>query len=142
MGETGRTIRFVADFSRRCRSGVLRGTFFGEGRRLHEDLPAQVGVFAVSVAALDVLERVHGLLPTAVAGYSLGTFAAFVAAGALDRLEALDIVLTLQRLLEEHRLAFGDRPGGMGFVIGWKSGAGGAHQGHPPMSEGSEETFP
>ena len=113
---------FVADFFEEvsARSGVdLAGTFFGLGSAgLHDDLPAQVGVFAVSVAALDVLERVHGVVPAASAGYSLGTFAAFVAAGALDRLAALDVLLTLERLLGEHRIAFGDRPGGMGFVIG------------------------
>ena len=102
------------------RSGIdLAATFFGAGSpALHDDRPAQVGVFAVSVAALDVLERIHGLVPGAAAGYSLGTFAAFVAAGALDRLAALDILLTLNRLLEEERLAGRDRPGGMGFVIG------------------------
>jgi [acyl-carrier-protein] S-malonyltransferase len=106
------------DVSRR--SGVdLAATFFGAGTAsLHDDLPAQVGVFAVSVAGLDVLERVHGLHPAASAGYSLGTYAAFVAAGAVDRLAALDVLLTAQRFLEEDRVGNSHRPGGMGFVIG------------------------
>jgi [acyl-carrier-protein] S-malonyltransferase len=113
---------FVADFFEEvaARSGVdLAATFFGAGTAsLHEDLPAQVGVFAVSLAALDVLERVHGLSPSASAGYSLGTYASFVAAGALERYAALDVLLTVQRLLEEDGRANGDRPGGMGYVIG------------------------
>jgi [acyl-carrier-protein] S-malonyltransferase len=107
------------------RSGVdLPGTFFGAGSpSLHDDLPAQVGVFAVSVAALDVLEKIHGLVPAAAAGYSLGTYAAFVAAGALEREAALDILLAAQRLLEEDRRANAAKPRGMGFVIGLSRGA-------------------
>ena len=104
---------FFDEVSRR--SGVdLPATFFGSGSPLlHDDLPAQVGVFAVSVAVLDVLEREHGLWPAAAAGYSLGTYAALVAAGSLDRWDALEVILEVERLL---RLL---RPeGGMGFVIG------------------------
>ena len=102
------------------RSGVdLGATFFGQGSpSLHDDLPAQVGVFAVSVAALDALGRAHGLVPAAVAGYSLGTYAAFVAAGCLDRWAALDVLLEAERLLDEDRRANVEGPGGMGFVIG------------------------
>ncbi len=97
------------------RSGFdLSATFFGEGSpALHEDLPAQAGVFAVSVAVLDVLDAEHGLRPSAAAGYSLGTYAAYVAAGVLDRFQALDVLLEAERLLRED-----GRPGGMGFVIG------------------------
>ena len=101
------------------RSGVdLPATFFGErAPDLHADLPAQVGVFAVSIAVLEVLERVHGMRPSAVAGYSLGTYAAFVAAGSLERRAALDVLLEAERLLREEREA-GNIAGTMGFVIG------------------------
>jgi len=97
------------------RTGVdVREVYFGEGRSdLHDDLPAQVGVFAVSVAALDVLAEEHGLYPSACAGYSLGTYAAFVGAGVLDRWAALDVLLEVERLLREKAPA-----GTMGFVIG------------------------
>lgn len=97
------------------RSGVdIPAVYFGAGRPdLHEDLPAQVGVFAVSVAVLDVLAREHGLHPSACAGYSLGTYAAFVGAGVLDRHAALDVILEAERLLAERAVA-----GAMGFVIG------------------------
>lgn len=97
------------------RTGVdVREVYFGEGRSdLHDDLPAQVGVFAVSVAVLDVLGKEHGLEPAACAGYSLGTYAAFVGAGVLDRRTALDVLLEAERLLSERAPA-----GAMGFVIG------------------------
>ncbi len=97
------------------RSGVdLGATFFAEGApTLHDNLPAQVGVFAVSLAALDVLAREHGLRPAAVAGYSLGTYAAFAAAGVLERWEALDVLLEAERLL-----AAASPAGRMGYVIG------------------------
>lgn len=99
----------------RERSGVdVPAVYFGEGRPdLHEDLPAQVGVFAVSVAVLDVLSREYGLHPSACAGYSLGTYAAFVGAGVLDRHASLDVLLEAERLLGELAPV-----GAMGFVIG------------------------
>ncbi len=122
------------------RSGVdVAETFFGAGMpNLHDDLPAQVGVFAVSIAALDVLEKIHGLVPDAVAGYSLGTYAAFVAAGSLERAAALDVLLTAQRLLEEDRSARASRSGGMGFVIGLTKAAVEAEIGGQDVSIGTE----
>ena len=97
------------------RTGVdVPAVFFGEGRPdLHDDLPAQIGVFALSVAVLDVLAKEYGLEPAACAGYSLGTYAAFVGAGVLDRRVALDVLLEAERLLRERAPA-----GAMGFVIG------------------------
>ena len=101
------------------RSGIsIDAMFFGAGLpSLHDDRPAQVGVFAVSLAALEVLRREHGLVPDASCGYSLGTYAAFVAAGCLTREAALDVLLEAERLLAEAR-ASGDADGTMGFVIG------------------------
>jgi [acyl-carrier-protein] S-malonyltransferase len=101
------------------RSGVsFAETFFGTGLpSLHDDLPAQVGVFAASLAALEVLRVEHGLEPSGVCGYSLGTYAACVAAGCLTREAALDVLLEAERLLAEGRKA-GDYEGTMGFVIG------------------------
>jgi [acyl-carrier-protein] S-malonyltransferase len=101
------------------RSGVrLDATFFGEGLpSLHDDRSAQVGVFAVSLAALEVLKREHGLVPDASCGYSLGTYAAFVAGGCLSGEAALDVLLEAERLLAEAKRA-GEFEGTMGFVIG------------------------
>jgi [acyl-carrier-protein] S-malonyltransferase len=112
---------FFAEASRR--SGVdLAATFFGAGSPgLHDDRPAQTGVFAVSVALLDVLEREHGITPAAAAGYSLGTYAAFVACGVLPRWAALEVLLEAERLLSAARSS-GDTEGTMGFVIGLPRG--------------------
>jgi [acyl-carrier-protein] S-malonyltransferase len=101
------------------RSGVrIVDTFFGKGAKdLHEDLPAQVGVFAVSLAALETLRLIHRLEPAAVTGYSLGTYAAFVAAGALERWAALDVLLEAERLMSEASRR-GDLDGAMAYVIG------------------------
>ena len=101
------------------RSGVrVVDTFFGEGAKdLHDDLPAQVGVFSVSLAALDTLRRIHRLEPAAAAGYSLGTYAAFTAAGALERWAALDVLLEAERLMSEASRR-GELDGAMAYVIG------------------------
>lgn len=105
--------RWIAEAGERA--GVdLPAVFFGEGRHdLHDDLPAQVGVYAVSVAVLDVLAAEHGLVPAACAGYSLGTYAAFVGAGVLEKRAALEVLLRTGTLLREKAPA-----GGMGYVIG------------------------
>ncbi|GEM_PF-895293 len=101
------------------RSGVrLVDTFFGEGSSsLHDDLPAQVGVFATSLAALETLRRIHRLEPAAALGYSLGTYAAFVAAGSLETWAALDVLLEAERLMSEASRR-GELDGGMAYVIG------------------------
>jgi [acyl-carrier-protein] S-malonyltransferase len=101
------------------RSGVrIADIFFGEGAKdLHADLPAQVGVFSVSLAALETLRRIHRLEPAAVAGYSLGTYAAFVAAGALETWAALDVLLEAERLMSEASRR-GELDGTMAYVIG------------------------
>lgn len=101
------------------RSGVrLVDTFFGEGSSaLHDDLPAQVGVFSVSLAALETLRRIHKLEPAASVGYSLGTYAAFVAAGSLETWAALDVLLEAERLMSEAQRR-GELDGGMAYVIG------------------------
>jgi [acyl-carrier-protein] S-malonyltransferase len=101
------------------RSGIrIDETFFGKGSpSLHDDLPAQVGVFAVSLAALETLRRIHRLEPAAAIGYSLGTYAAFVAAGSLEKWAALDVLLEAERLMEGASRR-GELEGGMAFVIG------------------------
>ncbi len=118
MGEAlHREYSFVRDFFSEVerRSDVsIPEVFFGDGSpALHESRPAQIGVFAVSVAILDVLNLEFDLQPEAVAGYSLGTYAALVAAGCIGRWDALEVILEVERLLSNE-----GPEGMMGFIIG------------------------
>jgi [acyl-carrier-protein] S-malonyltransferase len=81
---------------------------------LTETRNAQPAIFAHSVAALLEL-RALGVEPTAVAGHSLGEYAAAVAAGALDPDDGLRLV----RRRGELMFAAGrERPGTMAAVMG------------------------
>lgn len=75
---------------------------------------AQPVVFACDVAAWRVVEST-GLTPLAVAGHSLGEFAALVAAGALSFTDASRIVLQRSRAMAEACRA---EPGAMSALVG------------------------
>ena len=70
--------------TRLCAEGPLE--------RLTETDVAQPAVVTTSLAALAVLREECGLQPAAVAGHSVGEFAAYVAAGVLDAESALRLV--------------------------------------------------
>ncbi|GAA0298400.1 ACP S-malonyltransferase [Streptomyces polychromogenes] len=78
----------------------------GSPRDLEDPTVAQPAAFLTSMAVLEVL-RGRGLEPDAVAGHSLGEYAALVAAGALEWTEALWLV----RLRSELVATVGDRVG-------------------------------
>jgi [acyl-carrier-protein] S-malonyltransferase len=96
----------------RCRIDLRRIVLEGPEATLHENLPAQAGVFLVSVLAARALER-RGVTPAATAGYSLGNYAALVAAGAVSYAEALEVLIAVWR--ETERLGI---RGAMGAVVG------------------------
>jgi [acyl-carrier-protein] S-malonyltransferase len=98
--------------SERCGRDLERILFEGPEGALHENLAAQAGVFLVSTLAARALVRA-GVRPRATAGYSLGNYAAMVAAGAIAYEEALDVLVAVWR--ESERLAL---RGAMGAVIG------------------------
>jgi len=75
---------------------------------------AQPVVFACDVAAWRVVEST-GLRPVAVAGHSLGEFAALVAAGALSFADASRVVLERSRAMAEACRA---EPGAMSALVG------------------------
>jgi [acyl-carrier-protein] S-malonyltransferase len=75
---------------------------------------AQPVVFACDVAAWRVIETT-GLQPLAVAGHSLGEFAALVAAGSLSFADACAIVLERSRAMAEACRA---EPGAMSALVG------------------------
>jgi len=98
--------------SERCGLDLERILFEGPAEELRENLPAQAGVYLVSTLAARTLVR-SGVRPRATAGYSLGNYAAMVAAGGISYEEALDVLVGVWR--ETGRLGI---RGGMGAVIG------------------------
>lgn len=98
--------------SRRCERDFERILFSGPAEALHENLAAQAGVYLVSTLAARALGR-RGIHPPATAGYSLGNYAALVAAGAISYEDGLDILIAVWR--ETERLGI---RGAMGAVVG------------------------
>ena len=102
----------LATTSQRCGRDLERLLREGPLEELRENLAAQAGVYLVSTLAARALVRA-GIRPRATAGYSLGNYAAMVAAGAISYEEALDVLVAVWR--ETERLGI---RGGMGAVIG------------------------
>jgi [acyl-carrier-protein] S-malonyltransferase len=75
---------------------------------------AQPAIFTVSVAAAGTLEAA-GIVPEAVAGHSVGEFAALVAAGAISFEDGLRAIVARADAMARAGEA---RPGGMAAVIG------------------------
>lgn len=98
--------------SERCGRDLEKVLFEGPAEALHENLAAQAGVYLVSTLAAGALER-GGIRPGATAGYSLGNYAALVAAGAVSYEDALDVLIAVWR--ETERLGI---RGSMGAVVG------------------------
>jgi [acyl-carrier-protein] S-malonyltransferase len=98
--------------SQRCGIDLEKILFTGPEEMLHENLAAQAGVFLVSTLAARALAR-EGVVPAATAGYSLGNYAAMVAAGSVSYEDALDVLIAVWR--ETERLGI---RGAMGAVVG------------------------
>lgn len=89
--------------------------FYGPEDTLRETLNAQPALFVTSVAALRALEESGASPPDAVAGHSVGEYAALVAAGALSLETGLPLV---QRRAQEMFRAGEASPGTMAAVLG------------------------
>jgi len=98
--------------SERCDRDLEKLLFEGPVDALHENLAAQAGVYLVSTLAARALER-EGVRPGATAGYSLGNYAALVAAQAVSYDDALEVLISVWR--ETERLGI---RGSMGAVVG------------------------
>ncbi|HKF45046.1 MAG TPA: ACP S-malonyltransferase [Thermoanaerobaculia bacterium] len=98
--------------SQRCGIDLEKILFSGSNEALHENLAAQAGVFLVSTLAARALAR-EGVRPAATAGYSLGNYAAMVAAEAVSYEDALDVLIAVWQ--ETERLGI---RGAMGAVVG------------------------
>lgn len=98
--------------SERCGEDLAVALFEGPESRLRENRISQPGIFLVSTLAHREL-RARGIDPAAAAGYSLGNYAALVAAGAVSFDEAFTVLLAV--LDESDRRGI---RGAMGAVIG------------------------
>jgi [acyl-carrier-protein] S-malonyltransferase len=98
--------------SKRCGRDLAKILFEGPEEDLHENLAAQAGVYLVSTLSARALRKA-GVEPRATAGYSLGNYAAMVAAEAISYDEALDVLVAVWR--ETERLGI---RGAMGAVVG------------------------
>ena len=101
-----------------CGEAISALCFDGPEAALKETKNTQPCLFATSVAALAAC-REAGLEPAAVAGHSVGEYAALVAAGALD-------LATGARLVQQRALAMAtaaaQNPGSMAAVLGLDAG--------------------
>lgn len=94
--------------------------FDGPEETLRETENAQVALYVTSVAALRSFLEICPLVPFAVAGHSVGEYAALVAAGAMDFAEGVRLVRTRGELMRD---AAKKMPGGMAAVIGLEAEA-------------------
>jgi [acyl-carrier-protein] S-malonyltransferase len=89
--------------------------FYGPEDALRQTVNAQPALYVTSVAALQVLREAGVPTPEAVAGHSVGEYAALHAAGAFDY--AAGLTLVEHRAREMHRATLG-HPGAMAAVLG------------------------
>lgn len=83
----------------------------------HRDLLAQMAVFAESMLAWRLWqERNPRQVPQAVAGHSMGIYAALVAAGVVEEEQAMNLLRTVDDLATE---TLGSERFAMGYVIGF-----------------------
>ena len=97
-----------------CGEPISHYCFEGPEAVLRKTKNTQPCLFATSVAALAAC-RAAGLTPDAVAGHSVGEYAALVAAGALDVSLGAQLVQRRARAMEE---AANQYPGTMAAVLG------------------------
>lgn len=95
---------------------LMQLMFEGPQEELTETENAQPALLLSSIAAYTLLDN-EGVTPVMVVGHSLGEYSALVAAGALTIEEALPLVATRGRLMEE---AFPKGQGTMAAVLGLK----------------------
>ena len=89
--------------------------FEGPEETLRETENAQVALYTTSIAAWRCLETIHPRQPDAVAGHSVGEYAALVAAGSLDFADGLKLVHTRGELMRD---AAKRMPGTMAAILG------------------------
>ena len=89
--------------------------FRGSAEELRMTENTQPSIFAVSVAAFRVLAEETGIRPLCAAGHSLGEYSALVASGALSLSDAVRLLRSRGRFMQE---AVPPGEGAMAAVIG------------------------
>ncbi|GAB6180588.1 ACP S-malonyltransferase [Desulfotomaculum defluvii] len=89
--------------------------FEGPAEELNSTVNTQPALLANSVASLRVLNQECGLVPTVVAGHSLGEYSALVAAGSLQFSDAIKVVRQRGKFMQE---AAPVGSGGMAAILG------------------------
>ncbi|MCX5998880.1 MAG: ACP S-malonyltransferase [Chloroflexi bacterium] len=89
--------------------------FEGPETELRQTYNAQPAILAISIAYLRANSRLQDVVPTVVAGHSLGEYTALVAAHALDFSQGLQLARERGRLMQEAGVKV---PGGMVAIIG------------------------
>lgn len=84
------------------------------GRALESTASAQPALLAVELSCAEVLKQ-SGVEPAAVAGHSLGEFAAWAVCGAMERADVARLVAYRSRLMEQ---ASERHPGSMAAILG------------------------
>ncbi len=93
--------------------------FEGPEERLRQTEIAQPALFTTSVIAWSCFASIYPKQPNAVAGHSVGEYAALVAAGVLTFSDGLKLVRTRGELMREAALA---KPGSMAALLGIEPG--------------------
>ncbi|ABO50590.1 [Acyl-carrier-protein] S-malonyltransferase [Desulforamulus reducens MI-1] len=95
--------------------GLTKLCFEGPVEELNSTVNTQPALLAVSVAALRVLQQECGILPSVLAGHSLGEYSALVAAGSVHFSDAVKVVRQRGLFMQE---AAPVGSGGMAAVLG------------------------
>lgn len=101
-----------------CGRPLLGPMLDGPLEELSRDEVAQPAVFALGCATWNEIRAAGVPPPDAIAGYSLGNYAAMVAAGAVDFDDALVVILRVLELVRELRVE-----GAMAAVVGMPEAA-------------------
>lgn len=94
---------------------LKRLCFEGPAEALRQTINAQPALFVTSCVALEALRSRVNITPFAVAGHSVGEYAAIYAAGAVSFEKGLELVRRRAELMQE---AAERRPGAMAAVLG------------------------
>lgn len=97
--ETKAAARRVFDLCEQLRPGTIRQCFSGTAEELKETANTQPCLFAVELAAAEVL-REKGIVPDAVAGFSLGEVTAATFSGLFDHATGFRLVCRRGQLMQ------------------------------------------